>query len=95
MVTAPQPAPVAKSPVEKKVTWSTVGAYIASLVMLAILNAVGNDNGLISGLPDWLEDILLPLIPAAISFLSGWSAKHTPRPDLPASGASASNLRAP
>lgn len=80
------PAPAPKKPIEKKVTWSAAGAYLAGLVGLAVLQLVGADPTLISGMPDWLEAIILPMVPAAISFLTGYNAKHTPRPDL-ASGA--------
>lgn len=68
--------------VEKKVTAATIGTYVAGVVLLAILTGVQSNPGLISGFPDWLESILLPLVPAAVAFLSGWNAKHTPRPDL-------------
>lgn len=82
-MTPPAPSPAAPAkPVEKKVTWATVGTYLGSVAGLAILNAVSSDATLISGLPDWLETLLLPVIPAGIAFLSGYQARHTPRPDL-------------
>lgn len=76
--------PPAKGPVEKKVTWASVGTYLGLVAVLAVVNAVNSDATLISGLPDWLETLLLPLIPAAVSFLSGYTAKHTPRTDAEA-----------
>lgn len=74
--------PAAKAPIEKKVALGTLGAYAGSLALVAVLGAVGSDPLLVSSLPDWAQAILLPLIPAAIAFASGWLAKHTPRPDL-------------
>jgi len=76
------PAPADKGPIEKKVTWSAVGTYLGSVAAVAVLTTVSGDPGLISGLPDWLEALLLPLIPTAVAFFSGYSAQHTPRPDL-------------
>lgn len=84
-----------KSPVEKKVTWSAVLAYLGGLAVMAVLNAVATDDGLISALPAWAESLVVPIVPAVISFVGGWFAKHTPRPDLPASGASATGRRVP
>jgi hypothetical protein len=66
-------------PVEKKVTWSTVGAYLGSTGLLAILTAIQGDAGLVAPLPDPLEPFALGLIPAALTFAAGWKAKHTPR----------------
>ncbi len=85
----------AKRPVEKKVTWSSVLAYLGGLAVMAVLNAVATDEGLISALPAWLESLVVPIVPAVIAFVGGWFAKHTPRPDLPAGGAAAPPKRAP
>jgi hypothetical protein len=70
---------MAKAPVEKKVTWASVGAYLGSTGLLAILTAVQGDAGLVAPLPDPTEPFVLALIPAAITFVGGWAAKHTPR----------------
>jgi hypothetical protein len=67
------------APVEKKVTIATVGAYLGSTGLLAILTAVQGDAGLVAPLPDATEPFVLALIPAAITFVGGWAAKHTPR----------------
>lgn len=75
-------SPAPSKPIEKKVTWSAVGTYLGGVALLAVLNAVNSDASLISGLPDWLEAIVLPLIPGVVSFASGYFARHTPRPDL-------------
>lgn len=76
------PTAPSRGPVEKKVTWASLGTYLGAVAGLAILNAVSADATLISGLPDWLETLLLPLVPAGIAFFSGYQAKHTPRPEL-------------
>jgi hypothetical protein len=67
------------APVEKKVSVATLGAYLGSTGLLAILTAVQNDAGLVAGLPDALEPFLLALIPTAITFVGGWATRHTPR----------------
>lgn len=70
--------------IESKVWWATAGAYVAGVVALAIVNAVtGDDNALLlAALPDAIEPFVLPIVPAVVSFITGWAAKHTPRPDL-------------
>lgn len=69
--------------IEAKVKASTVGAYLLSLAGLAIVNAVTDDASLLGPLPDWLETVVVPLLPAAAAFLAGYQAHHTPRPDDP------------
>lgn len=66
-------------PVEKKVKWASVGAYLGSTGLLAILTAVQGDAGLVDPLPDPVEPFVLALIPTAIAFAAGWKAKHTPK----------------
>ena len=72
------PEPAATKKTEPKVTAATVGSYVAGFLALLITNlATGSDNELISAtIPDWLEAILDPLIPALVAFLSGYQAKH-------------------
>lgn len=74
----------ATAKVESKVWWGTAGFYLAGVVGLALVNAfTADDNALLlAALPDWLETIVLPLVPGAVGFITGWLAKHTPRPDL-------------
>lgn len=79
-MTNPVPAPV----VERKVTWSAVWTYLASLAGLAVLNGV-SDTNLIAGLPDVVEVLVAPILPAAIGLVAGYVTSHTPRPDLPSS----------
>lgn len=71
-----------KAPTELKVKASTLAAYAGSTVALAVLNGVSADASVISGMPDWLEALLLPAVPALAAFVAGWRARHTHRPDL-------------
>lgn len=72
------------SKIETKVTAATVGTYLAGVVVLALVNAfTGEENALLlASLPDAIEPFVLPVVPAVVSFIAGWAAKHTPRPDL-------------
>lgn len=72
-------------PVEAKVKWAALGSYLGSVGLLAGLQAVDADHSLIAFWPDWLEALAIPLLPTAIAAVSGWRARHTPRPDLPLS----------
>ncbi|MFD3483770.1 holin [Streptomyces sp. NPDC058665] len=71
---------MAAAPIEKKVTAAIAAAYVGSTGLLASLAAVQDDARLISSLPDGLTPFVLALIPAAITAIAGWKAKHTPRP---------------
>ena len=75
-------APSAK--VETKVKAATIGAYLGGVAILALVNAfTGNDNELLlATLPDVVEPFVLPIVPAVVTAIAGWAAKHTPRPDL-------------
>ena len=66
------------APVEAKVKAATSATFVVSLV-IAVLNAVVADDGLLQPLPVWLQPIVISLVPAAVTFLSGWQATHTPR----------------
>jgi hypothetical protein len=72
------------APVEAKVKSATAATFIVSLI-IAVLNAVVADDSLLQPLPGWLQAIVLGAAPAVVTFLSGWSATHTPRG--PVSGA--------
>lgn len=65
--------------VEKKVTAATAGTYVASTALLAGLETVQDHNELVGWMPSALTPFVLALVPAAISFVSGWAARHTPR----------------
>jgi hypothetical protein len=69
---------MADNPVERKTTFGTVAAYAAAAAGLALLNLVQADAGLISALPDWLEVMVLPLIPGAAAFVVAYQTKHRP-----------------
>jgi hypothetical protein len=66
------------APIETKVKAATSATFVVSLV-LAVLNAVAADDSLLGPLPAWAQAPVLALVPAAIVFLSGWQAKHSPR----------------
>ncbi|MEU7855277.1 hypothetical protein [Nonomuraea sp. NPDC049141] len=70
-------------PVERKVTAATAGSYLGLLATLTVLQTVNADLDLISFLPDWLESLAIPLLPGLITYVSGYKAKHTARPDPP------------
>ncbi|MFD5297228.1 holin [Streptomyces mutabilis] len=67
------------APVEKKVTAATAGTYVASTGVLAGLEAIEDHAQLVSFLPPALAPFVLALVPAAIAFVSGYRARHTPR----------------
>jgi hypothetical protein len=67
------------APVEKKVTAATAGAYVASTGLLASLEAVQGHADLVGWMPSGLTPFVLALVPAAITFVSGWKTRHTPR----------------
>jgi hypothetical protein len=69
---------MASAPVETKVKSATSATFVVSLI-IAVLNGVVADDSLLQPLPAWLQAIVIPLVPAAITFLSGWQASHTPR----------------
>lgn len=73
--------PVRTAPVERKVTAATLGSYAGGVALLALLNAVTTTN-LVAGMPDWLETLIAPVVPAAVALVAGFVARHTPRPDL-------------
>ncbi|MFF5759686.1 holin [Streptomyces longwoodensis] len=75
------------APVEKKVTAATAGTYVASTALLAGLEAVQDHSELVGWMPPALAPFVLALVPAALSFVSGWAARHTPRFPGPTSGA--------
>lgn len=76
----PAPAPA----VETKVKAASVATYLGLAALLAVLNGIADTN-LVSGLPDVIEVLVAPVIPAAIALVAGYVTRHTPRPDLPMS----------
>lgn len=69
---------MASAPVEKKVKAATSATFVVSL-LVAVLNGVVADDSLLKPLPVWLQPIVIALVPTAVTFLSGWQAKHSPR----------------
>jgi hypothetical protein len=67
------------APVEKKVTAATAGTYLGSTALLAALEATRDNAELVGWMPSGLTPFVLALVPAAITFVSGWAAKHSPR----------------
>lgn len=74
---------MAAAPVEKKVTAATAAAYAGSTGLLAALTAVQDDARLVEWMPDGAAPFVLALVPAAITFVAGWVAKHSPRTARP------------
>lgn len=70
-----------RAPVEGKVKWASVAAYVGAAAGLAVVQAL-TDTELIAALPDPLEPFALALLPLATTYLAGYRAGHTPRPDL-------------
>lgn len=69
---------VNRAPVENKVKWATIMAFLASLA-LALLNALLGDSELMGGLPAWLQFVLVAGAPTSVTFLGGYESAHTPR----------------
>lgn len=66
------------APVEAKVKAATTATFLVSL-LIGVLNTVSADSSLLDPLPDWLQALLIAVVPTAITFLAGWQAQHTPR----------------
>jgi hypothetical protein len=69
---------MANAPIEAKVKAATTATFLVSL-LIAVLNAVAADDSLLGPLPSWLQAPVIAVVPAALTFLSGWQARHTPR----------------
>lgn len=65
--------------VEKKVTAATAGTFLGSTALLSVLEAARDNAELVGWMPSGLAPFVLALVPTAITFVSGWVAKHTPR----------------
>ncbi|MER5613314.1 holin [Streptomyces sp. NPDC002215] len=66
------------APVEAKVKAASAGAFLAGLAV-ALLNAIVADSSLLGPLPSWAQAPLLALVPAALTWLAGYQARHTVR----------------
>ena len=67
---------MAKDPVETKVK-TTTWATLAASVLLANINAVQDQPGILDPLPAWLQFLIIATIPPVATFLSGYAAPHT------------------
>jgi hypothetical protein len=70
---------LAKLKVETKVWAATTAAFVVS-VAVGLLNAVQDNHSLLGSLPTALQTVILIMAPTVVTFLAGWTAKHTPRP---------------
>lgn len=70
--TGPRPGP---GPIEEKTKAGAYVTYAAAFLMFTVLTGTGTD---LSRLPDWLETVLYPLIPAAASWLGSYLKSHEP-----------------
>ncbi|ROQ72566.1 hypothetical protein EES39_40745 [Streptomyces sp. ADI92-24] len=61
----------------------TAAAYVASTGLLGSLAVIQDYARLLSWMPDAASPFALALVPALITFVAGWQAKHTPRTDTP------------
>lgn len=79
----PTPLPVAPSALQRwKIELKVIAATAATLgvsVALAVLNTVAGDHELLGPVPSALQFVIVAVIPSAITFLSGYMARHTPR----------------
>ena len=71
-------APPSSAAPTKKVTAATVGGYVAGVLLLGILQAVGAHPDVLSGLPSWVDVFVAPVIPALIAGVSGYVKRETP-----------------
>lgn len=75
----PTPVPVV---VEKKVTWATIAAFVAPLLLAiaySVLNGILDHPEILDSLPPWLKVVLLAAASGAGGFIAGYKAPHTPR----------------
>lgn len=70
--TGPEPNP---GRVEEKTKAGAWVAYVGAFVLFAVLTNTATD---LTFLPDWLETIVLPLVPAVASLLGGYLKNHKP-----------------
>ncbi|MFF2960484.1 holin [Streptomyces sp. NPDC057963] len=66
------------APIEAKVKASTAATFGVG-VAIAVLNDVAADSSLLGPLPSWLQAPLLALVPAGLTWLAGYQARHSPR----------------
>ena len=67
--------------VETKVTAASVGALAAGVV-LAVITAFLGEPDAFGALPDPVVFLLVAALPPVATFLSGYAAPHTSRPEV-------------
>jgi len=67
--------------VEAKVVATTVAATLIG-VGVTFLNEVPGNASLMGSVPGWAQGAVTLIVPPAITFVTGWLTKHTPRPEL-------------
>lgn len=72
------PEPADTKAIEPKTAWGTIAFYLAGVVGIALTDAfTANDNALLlDALPDPIEWFVLPLVPAAVGFVTQFYARH-------------------
>lgn len=70
--TGPEPSP---GRVEEKTKFGAYVSYAGAFVLFAILTNTATD---LSFLPDWLETLVYPLVPALASFAGSYLKSHQP-----------------
>jgi hypothetical protein len=70
--TGPEPGP---GKVEAKTTAAAWSTYAGAFVLFAILTNTATD---LSFLPDWVETLVYPAVPALAAFLGGYLKSHKP-----------------
>lgn len=70
--TGPQPGP---GKVEEKTKVGAIATYAGAFLLFAVLTNTATD---LSFLPDWLETIIYPALPALASFLGSYLKSHKP-----------------
>jgi uncharacterized membrane protein YhdT len=71
----PAEAPPPAGAVETKTKAGAIAAYVSAFLLFAVLTNSSTD---LTFLPDWLETIIYPLLPALVSFLASYLKKHKP-----------------
>lgn len=70
------PVPAGPGKVETKTKFGALGAYLGAVLLLGVLTSSSSD--LVNALPDWLETIVYPALPAATAFLAAYVKSHRP-----------------
>jgi hypothetical protein len=71
---------MANVPVETKVKAATGASFFVGAAA-AFLNWAVGDSQLMGSMPAWAQVMVVMFVPPVVTFLSGWQAQHTPRPD--------------